>query len=165
MIGHFIKKKKTEITAKAFLETPSENDPIFSAVIKGLYDSYNVDDEKWSQEVADDVQNAVMVAFNETISEDHLKKLLERTNLLDNCKVVQAKLVNPVIFSVVSPAIRSSDIKLRYMQLLARLSDAFRSKPNVKDMKPKTEIIQIILDGLKIAGHRNHSMKPLFCRE
>ena len=97
MIGHFIKKKE-EITAKAFLETPSENDPIFSAAIKGFSDSYNVDDEKWEQPVADDVQNAVMLAFYQTISEDHLKKLLERTNLANNCTVAQAKLVNPVIF-------------------------------------------------------------------
>ena len=70
-------QEQEEITAKAFLETPSENDPIFSAAIKGFSDSYNVDDEKWGQPVADDVQNAVMLAFNQTISEDHLKKLLE----------------------------------------------------------------------------------------
>ena len=80
-------QEQEEITAKAFLETPSENDPIFSAAIKGFSDSYNVDDEKWGQPVADDVQNAVMLAFNQTISEDHLKKLLERTNLPYNCKV------------------------------------------------------------------------------
>ena len=39
-------QEQEEITAKAFLETPSENDPIFSAAIKGFSDSYNVDDEK-----------------------------------------------------------------------------------------------------------------------
>ena len=114
MIGHFIKKKE-EITAKAFLETSAENDPIFSAAIKGFSDSYNVEDKKWGQPGADDVQNAVMLAFNQTISEDHLKKLLEQTNLANNCKVTQAKLVNPVI-STVSPAIRSTDIKLRDIQ-------------------------------------------------
>ena len=80
-------QEQEEITAKALLETPSENDPIFSAAIKGFSDSYNVDDKKWGQPVADDVENAVMLAFNQTISEDHLKKLLERTNLPDNCKV------------------------------------------------------------------------------
>ena len=63
--------------------------------------------------MADDVQNAVMLAFNQNISEDHLEKLLERKNLPDNCKVAQAKLVNPVIFSTVSTTIRSTDIKLR----------------------------------------------------
>ena len=115
MIGHFIKKKE-EITAKAFLETFAENDPIFSAAIKGFSDSYNVEDKKWGQPGADDVQNAVMLAFNQAISEDHLKKLLEQTNLANNCKVAQAKLVNPVIFSTVSPAIRSTDIKLRDIQ-------------------------------------------------
>ena len=73
-------EEQEEITAKAFLETPSANDPISSAAIKEFSGSYNVDDEKWGQPVADDVQNAVMLAFNQTISEDHLKKLLERTN-------------------------------------------------------------------------------------
>ena len=47
MIGHFIKNKKNlRLRNKVFLETPSENDPIFSAAIKGFSDSYNVDDEK-----------------------------------------------------------------------------------------------------------------------
>ena len=114
-----------------------------------------------------------MLAFNQTISEDHLKKLLERTNLPDNCKVAQAKLVNPVIFSTVSPAIRSTDIKLRdikkdyskvtacLIQLLARFPDVFWCKPNVNDIESKTGIIQIILDGLKLAGHGNQSINKL----
>ena len=92
--------------------------------------------------MADDVQNAVMLVFNQTISEDHLKQLLERTNLPDNCKVAQAKLINLVIFSTVFPAIRSTDIKLRdiqkdyskvtacLIQLLARLPDVLRNKPS-----------------------------------
>ena len=123
--------------------------------------------------MADDVQNAVMLAFNQAISEDHLKKILERTNLPDNCKVAQAKLVNSVIFATVSPAIRSTDIKFRdiqkdyskvtacLIQLLARLPDILRSKPNVNDMESKTEIMQIILDGLKLAGHGNQSINKL----
>ena len=48
--------------------------------------------------MTDDVQNAVTLAFNQTISEEHLEMLLERTNLPDNCKVAQAKLVNPWFF-------------------------------------------------------------------
>ena len=116
--------------------------------------------------MADDVKNAVMLDFNQTISEDHLKKLLERTNLPDNCKVAQTKLVNSVIFSTVS-IIRSTDIKLGdiqkdysevtacLIQLLARLPDVWRSKHNVNDMESKTEIIQIILDSLEFAGHGN----------
>ena len=130
----------------------------------------NVGEEKWGQPVADDVQNAVMLAFNQTISEDHLKKLLGQTNFSDNCKVAQAKLVNPVIFSKVSPAMRSTDIKLRYIQkdfskltacliqLLARLPDVLRSNPNVNDIESKTEIQQIILNSLKLAGHGNQSI-------
>ena len=128
------------------------------------------------------MQNVVMLAFNETISEDHLKKLLEQTNLPDNCKAAQAKLVNPVFFSTVSVAVRNTDIKLRdiqkdyskvtacLIQLLARLPDVFWSKPNVIDMDSKTEIIEIILDGLKLAGHGNQSInnflgKNVFCQE
>ena len=63
--------------------------PFLPAAIKGFSDSYSVDDEKWGQAVADGVQNAIMLAFNETISEDRLKKINERTNLPDNCKVVR----------------------------------------------------------------------------
>ena len=67
MIGHFIKNKK-KLWRRLSLKLPLK--------IR-FSDSYNVDDEKWGQPVADDVQNAVMLAFNQTISEDHLKKLLE----------------------------------------------------------------------------------------
>ena len=38
------------------------------------------------------------------------------------------------------------------LQLLARLRDVLRGKPNVNDIGSKTEIMQIILDGLKHAG-------------
>ena len=134
-------QEQKQITAKAFLETVAENDLIFSAVIKGFCDSYNVDDEKFGQAVPDNVQNAVMLAFNQTMSLDCLEKLPERTNLPDNYKVAQKKLVNPVLFSTVSPAIRSTDIKLTdikkdyskvspcLIQLLARLPDVLQSMP------------------------------------
>ena len=36
-----------------------------------------------------------------------------------------------------------------------------QSKPNVSDIESKTEIIQIILDGLKLAGHGNQSINKL----
>ena len=132
-------KEQKEITAKDFLETPSENDTIFSATTKGFSDSYNIDDKKWGQVVADDVQNGVVLAFNETISEDHLNKLLERANLPNNCKSAQAKLISPVIFSIVFRAIRSTDIKLKdiqkdystvtacLIQLLAKFADVFEA--------------------------------------
>ena len=63
----------------------------------------------------------------------------------------------------------STDIKLRDMQkdyskvteyliqLIARLSDVLRSKPNVNDIESKTEIVQVILDGLKLAGYGNRT--------
>ena len=119
------------------------------------------------------MQNAVMLAFNQTISEDNLKKLLQRTNLPYNCKVAQAKLVSPMILSTVSPEIRSTDIKLRdiqkdyskvtacLIQLLARLPDVLRNKPNGNDIESKTQIRQIILDELKLAGHGNQSINKL----
>ena len=47
------------------------------------------------------------------------------------------------------------------MQLLAGLLDVFRSKPSVNDMESKTEIIQIILYSLKLAGHGNQSMNKV----
>ena len=47
------------------------------------------------------------------------------------------------------------------MQLQAKLPDVFRSKSNVNDMESKTEIIQIILDSLRHAGHGNQSMNKL----
>ena len=89
--------------------------------------------------MADDVQNGVVLAFNETISEDHLNKLLERANLPKNCKSAQGKLINPVTFSIVFRAIRSTDIKLKdiqkdystvtvcLIQLLAKLADVFEA--------------------------------------
>ena len=57
-------QEQKEITAKAFLETLSENYPIFLAAIKGFCDSYNADNKKWEQAVPHDVQNAVMLGFN-----------------------------------------------------------------------------------------------------
>ena len=84
-------QEQREITSKVFIETSSENDPIFSAAIKNFSGSYNVYDEKWEQAVADDLQSAVMLAFNEAISEEHLKKLLSRTNWPDNCKPAHTK--------------------------------------------------------------------------
>ena len=109
--------------------------------------------------MADNVQNAVMLAFNETVYEDHLKNLLERINLPDNCKVAQAKLVNLVNFSTVSSAIRSTDIKLRDFQ--KNFSNGNGNFSNANDMESKTKIIQIILDGLKLTGHGNQSMNKL----
>ena len=64
-------QEQREIIAKTFLGTPSENDPILSAVIKGFSDSYNVDDKKLEQTVTDDVQNVFMLVFNKSISADH----------------------------------------------------------------------------------------------
>ena len=67
----------------------------------------------------------------------------------------------------------STDIKLRDMQkdyskvtayliqLIARLPDVLRSKPNVNDIEFKTEIVQVILDGLKLAGYGNRSINKL----
>ena len=78
-----------------------------------------------------------------------------------------------MVFSTVSPAIRSTDIKLRdiqkdyskvtacLIQLLARLPDVLRNKPNGNDIESKTQIRQIILDELKLAGHGNQSINKL----
>ena len=50
-------QEQKKVTANAFLETPFENDPIFSVAINGFSDYYNVDDEKWGYLVVSHRQN------------------------------------------------------------------------------------------------------------
>ena len=119
----------------------------------------------------DHVYRAVAVASQESLSAKHFKKLTDRTNFPENCKLVQEKLVNHVFFSTVSISIRSTDIRLPEVQkafskvtassieLLPRLPDISRSK--LDNMENKTEIIQIILNGFKFDGHGNLAIKNL----
>lgn len=165
-------QESRDVTARAFLENEevTDDDPLCSA-IKGFSGSYNVPEEKFGDVVSDDVQSAVMIAYKEALSEEHLKSLYEDITLPENCKVAQTKLVNSVIFSTVTPAIRSTDIKLQEMQrdfskvtaclikLLVQLPEVFRSKSN--DIERKTEVIQVVLDGLKLTGHGSQAINKL----
>ena len=54
-----------------------------------------------------------------------------------------------------------SKVTAYLIELLARLPDVLQNKPNVNDIESKTEIVQIIFDGLKLAGHGNQSMDKL----
>ena len=161
------------ITADAFLSENKDNsfsdDPMTSAM-KHFTECFNSTEEKYGDEAPADVSRAVTLAFKETISEGSLKQLLEKSVLPENCKIAQAKKINPVVFSSVSPTIRSTDIKLQEIQrdmskvsccliaLLTKLPELFKGQGVSQE---KTEAIQLILDGLKLAGHGNQSMNTL----
>ena len=83
-----------DVTGQTFLTTSTDNNPICSAI--EFFDLYNVHDKKLGEVVAADAQSEVMLAFNESILEDHLKKLYESITLLDNCKPAQLKYVHPM---------------------------------------------------------------------
>ena len=83
------------------------------SVFKQFSESWNQANEKWGEPASEEVTNAVSVAFMETLAETALKNLLTNVTLPENCKFPQAKLLNPVVFTSVSPLIRSTDIKLQ----------------------------------------------------
>ena len=102
------------------------------------------------------------------LSETTFKNLLTKVTLLENCKFAQAKLVNPVLFAPVSPSIKRKDIKLQDVQrnmskmtgclikLLSQLPNILKTNGDHRDEKP--EIIQTILDGIKMSGHANQNL-------
>ena len=104
----------------------------------------------------------------ETLSESAFKNLLTKVTLPENCKFAQAKLVNPVVFASVSPSIRSTDIKLQevqrnmskmtgcFIKLLSELPNILKTNGDHKD--EKLEVIQIILDGIKMSGHADQNL-------
>ena len=76
--------------------------------------------------------------------------------------------MNPVVFPSVSPSLRSTDIKLQEFQcnkskmtgyfitLLSQLHKNFKTNGDHK--YEKLEIIQTILDGIKMSGHANQNL-------
>ena len=76
--------------------------------------------------------------------------------------------MNPVVFASVSPSIRSTDIKLQevqcdmskingcFIKLLSQLPNIFKTNDDHKD--EKLEVIQTILDGIKMSGHANQNL-------
>ena len=140
-----------------------EDDPLMGSVIKEFSESYNQANENWREPATEEVTKVVSVAFKETLSETALKSLLTKFTLPENYKFAQAKLVNPVAFASLSPSIRSTDIKLQkvqrnmskmtgyFIKLLSQLPNILKTNGSSED--EKLEVIQTILDGIKISGH------------
>ena len=172
------------ISADAFLKsqdppptTPPQNktdDLISGPVIEKFSDSYIQKEEKWGEAASENIKNVVSVAFKDTLSIEAAKTLWEKMTLPDNCKFAQARDVNPLIFTTVSASIRSTDIKLKEIQrdyskataslikLLQKLPDILQKQIKGHDDNSSiTEIIQIILDGLKMAGYGSQQMDVL----
>ena len=145
-----------------------EDDPLMGSVIKEFSESYNQANENWREPATEEVTKVVSVAFKETLSETALKSLLTKFTLPENYKFAQAKLVNPVAFASLSPAIRSTDIKLQafqrnmskmtgyFIKLLSQLPNILKTNGNHED--EKLEVIQTILDGIKISGHATQNL-------
>ena len=145
-----------------------EDDPMMGSVFKEFSESYNQANENWGEPASEEVTKVVSVAFKETLSESAFKNLLTKVTLPENCKFAQAKLVNPVVFASVSPSIRSTDIKLQdvlrsiskmtgcFIKLLSELPNIFKTNGDHKD--EKLEVIQTILDGIKVSGHANQNL-------
>ena len=76
--------------------------------------------------------------------------------------------MSPVVFASVSPSIRSTDIKLHkvqrnmskitgcFIKLLSQLPNILKTNGDHKD--EKLEVIQTILDGIKMSGHANQNL-------
>ena len=140
----------------------SEDDPMMGSVFKEFSESYNQANENWGEPASEEVTRVVSVAFKETLSETALKNLLTKITLPENCKFAQAKLVNAAVFASVSPSIRSTHIKLQdvqhniskmtgcFIKLLSQLPNILKTNGDHKD--EKLEVIQTILDGIKMSG-------------
>ena len=75
--------------------------------------------------------------------------------------------MNPVVFAFASPSIRSTDVKLQefqrnmskmngyFIKLLSQVSHILKTNGDHKD--EKLEVIQTILDGIKMSGHANQN--------
>ena len=75
--------------------------------------------------------------------------------------------MNPVVFAFASPSIRSTDVKLQefqrnmskmngyFIKLLSQVRHILKTNEGHKDKK--LEVIQTILDGIKMSGHPNQN--------
>ena len=123
---------------------------------------------KPGEPASEEVTKVFSVAFKKTLTETVFKNLSTKVTVLGNCKFAQAKLVNLVVFASVSLSIRSSDIKLQQVQrnmskmtgcfikLLSELPNILKTNGDHKD--EKLEVIQIILDGIKMSGHADQNL-------
>ena len=118
----------------------------------------------------------MFLAFQESLSENSLKVLFNKTNWPDNCEIAPEKMVNPAIFSTVSFSTKNTDKKVQEVQrnmskmtacfinLSAQLPAIFQIHSRTEKSK-KTDIFEICLDGLKVAeqGDQYLTQKKLSC--
>ena len=93
-----------------------EDDPMMVLVFEEFSESYNQANENWGEPTSEEVTKVVSVAFKTTLLEAALKYLLTKVTLSESCKSAHVKLVSPIVFTSVSPSVRSTDIKLQEIQ-------------------------------------------------
>ena len=167
LAASFLSHQKTSSSSVVTTGKP-EDDPMMGSVFKEFSESYNQANENWGEPASEEVTKVVSVAFKETLSETTFKNLLTKIVLPENCKFTQAKLVNPIVFTSVSPSIRSTDIKLQevqpnmskltgcFIKLLSQLPNILKTNGDHKD--EKLEAIQTILDGIKMSGYATQNL-------
>ena len=163
----FLSHQKTSSSSVATTSKPEDN-PMIGSVFKEFSESDKKKKKKWGEPASEEVTKVVSVTFKETLSDTAFKNLLTKVNLPENCKFSQTKLLNLVAFASVSPSIRSADIKLQevqrnmpkitgcFIKLLSQLPSILKTNGNHKD--EKLEVIQTILDGIKMSGHANQNL-------
>ena len=167
LAASFLSHQEISSSSVATRDKPGD-DPMMGSVFKEFSESYNQASENCGERASEEVTKVILVAFKETLSESALKNLLTKVTFPENCKFAQAKLVNPVVFASVSPSIRSTDIKLQevqrnmskmtgcFIKLLSELPNILKTNGDHKD--EKLEVIQTILDGIKMSGHANQNL-------
>ena len=167
MAASFLSHQETSSSLVATTGKP-EDDPIIGSVFKEFSESYKQANKNWGELASEEVTKIVSVAFKETLSKTAFKNLLTKVTLPENRKFSQTKLVNPVVFASASPSIRSTGIKLQevqrnmskmtgcFIKLLSQLPSIL--KINGDHNNEKLEIIQTILDGIKMSGHANQNL-------
>ena len=112
LAASFLSHQETSSSSVATTGRP-EDDPMMGSVFKEFSESYNQANENWGEPASEEVTKVVPAAFKETLPDTALKNLLNKVTLPENCKLTQAKLVNSVVFTSVSPSIRSTDINYK----------------------------------------------------
>ena len=167
LAASFLSHQETSSSSVATTGKP-EDDLMMGSVFKEFSESYNQGNENWGEPASEEVTKVVPVAFKGTLSETAFKNLMTKITLPENCKFAQAKLVNLVVFASVSPSIRSTGIKLQevqlniskmtacFIKLLSHLPNILKTNGDHKD--EKLEVIQTILDGIKMSGHATQNL-------
>ena len=109
LTASFLSHQETSSSSVAITGKP-QDDPMMGSVFKEFFESYNQANENWGEPAYEEVTKVLSVAFKETHSKSAFKNLLTKLILPENSKFAQAKVVNPVVFTSVSPSIRSAGI-------------------------------------------------------